>query len=114
MRTADGSSSFFSCFLAVTLFTAKAPRTQREYFLSIAFERKAIDKIRFWHTAYYSFKYESTQVVDEIFVCPKGIGLFICHPSCPPVFLEDQRQIKNNRSLRPSRLCGEKLLPPIR
>jgi hypothetical protein len=25
--------------------------------------------------------------------------------------LEDQRQIKNNRSQRPSRLCGEKKLP---
>ena len=30
---------------------------------------------------------------------PAGLMAFIFHPSCPPVFLEDQRKIKTNEFL---------------
>jgi hypothetical protein len=30
---------------------------------------------------------------------PAGLMVFIFHPSCPPVFLEDQRKIKTNEFL---------------
>ncbi|CAB1076886.1 hypothetical protein D1AOALGA4SA_4683 [Olavius algarvensis Delta 1 endosymbiont] len=38
---------------------------------------------------------------------PAGLESFVCRPSRPPVCLADQRQIKNNHSLRSLRLCGE-------
>ncbi|CAB1078438.1 hypothetical protein D1AOALGA4SA_6177 [Olavius algarvensis Delta 1 endosymbiont] len=38
------------------------------------------------------------------------MSLFTCCPSCPPVGLADQQQIKNNYALRSLRLCGESII----
>jgi hypothetical protein len=54
------------------------------------------------------------QFEDQIRVLPAGLESFYLPSFLSASFLEDQRQIKNNRSLRSSRLCGEKILLLIR
>jgi hypothetical protein len=51
---------------------------------------------------YNSYECETWQPEVQIFVLPAGLGSFYLPAS--------QRQIKNNHSLRPLRLCGEKIL----
>ena len=63
---------------------------------------------------YNSFRYETMQFEDQICILPEGLESF-----CLPLLASrssgtSQRQIKNNHSLRSSRLCGEKILLLIR
>jgi hypothetical protein len=64
--------------------------------------------------AYTSLKYEFLQFEDQVCVLPEGLESFYLPLLASRSSGVSHRQIKNNPSLRSSRLCGEKILMQIR
>jgi hypothetical protein len=81
------------CYLSLKLFlnfTAESAESAERTFLFICLRQKIYKELIY-------LKGENTNRIStepcisaiEFVFCQQGLSLFICHPFCPPVFLED-------------------------